>query len=296
MINGEQRDTSSSTVVEIIAPSVTIELEKFTVRTYTGVRVKSVSDRNIQSAGRFLALVIQHIDTLIQDWYPGLDTTNIFGDNLVVRLVPCPKCIRRIISLGRASSPRQQSRSGSDKDGFCHEEGSRGFSPSQSIFYVKKPEDGDQASHGTTSPSSDSESSSGLGTDNSFAPIDPDDSSRDSSPVSPNVNPNTNDSDHDSTDSEPERSRTSSQTSGVPSSPRHGSSAGERLVATFEFEECIVASHTTDYMKCPVDGELPLEECAPDVVSSKVKCLGQRCVHREIVGLCCVLLSRYFTR
>ncbi|XP_028415469.1 leucine-rich repeat serine/threonine-protein kinase 1-like isoform X2 [Dendronephthya gigantea] len=268
LINGEERDTSSSTVVEVIAPSVMIELEKFAVKTYTGVRVKSVSDRSIQSAGRFLALIIQHIDTLLQDWYPGLDTTNIYGDNLVSRLVPCPKCICRIISFGNAQSPRHQRRNESDQNG--DEEYPSGASPSRSTFYVSTPENGDQSPRDTTSPSSDSGSSSGLGTDNSFVTVDPDDFSSESSPVPHNGNPDSDDSVHDSSGSEPEQSSAGSQTSGVPPSPRHGSSTGERLIATFEFEECVVVSHTADYMTCPVDGELPLEECAPDVVFADI--------------------------
>jgi hypothetical protein len=258
-------------------------------KNFVGFRVKSVSDSNIQTAARFLALAIQQIDTLLQDWYPGLDTTNIFGENLVTRLIPCQKCIRRIISMGVAPSPHlRESRKA--RDDICNgDEHGKSSSPfRKSTFYCKTPGDDDDEVptremgsardvsstrdespvRDTTSPSSDSGSSSGLGTDSSFVTIDPDDSSRESSPVSHNVNPEKNEYEQDTTDSDTERSGTSSQTSGVPPSPRHGSGIGERVIATFEFEECVVISHTSDHVTCPIDGDLPLKEAAPDVVSN----------------------------
>ena len=243
--------------------------------------MKSVSDCNIQTAARFLALTIHHIDTLIQDWYPGLDQTNIFGENLVTRLIPCQKCIRRVISMGAAPSPRHRESRKPRDDVYNGDEDSQNLSPyRQSTFYLKTPQDSDHEVptrdmgdstrdespvRDTISPSSDSGSSSGLGTDSS---LDPNDSSRDSSPVSRNVNPERNGYEQDTTDSETERSGTSSQTSGVPPSPRHGSGVGDRVIATFEFEECVVISHTSDHVTCPIDGDLPLKEAAPDVVSN----------------------------
>ena len=247
-------------------------------------RVKSVRDSNIQTAARFLALTINHIDTLLQDWYPGLDTTNIYGENLVTRLIPCQKCIKRIISMGAVPSQRHRVSRKDRDDGSEGDENSKTNSPyRQSTFYVKNSDDDDHEAptrdvestrnespvRDTTSPSSDdSGSSSGLGTDSSFAAIDPEDFSRESSPVNPNGNSERNEDEQDTSDSETERSRTSSQTSGVPPSPRHGSGAGKRVIATFEFEECVVVSHTADHVTCPIDGDLPLKEAAPDVVSN----------------------------
>lgn len=122
----------------------------------------------------------------------------------------------------------------------------------------------------TASPSPDGGSSSGLGTDNSFVYVDREDSSGGSSPSSEHLaNSESNGSDQDTTDSEAERSRTSSQTSGVPPSPRHGSATGAKVLATFEFEECVVISHSSNHVTCPIDGDLPLKEAAPDVVGFK---------------------------
>ena len=297
LVNDEEQDTSSFSAVEVIAPSVMMQMEKFVVKNdspaknFVGFRVKSVSDCRLQSAARFLALTVDHIDTLLGDWYPGLDTTNMFGENLVTRLIPCQKCVNRVISLGSSPSPCRQPRSPGNKrraeDESCNgDENNQTPSPfRQSTFYLRTPEydnyettTQDEGSprdepRESTSPSSDSGSSSGLGTDNSFATIDPDDSSEESSPVSQSVNPNDspfvqrNECEQDTTDSEAERSRASSQTSGVPPSPRHGSGLGERVIATFDFEECVVISHKTDHVTCRVDGDLLLKDIAPDVVS-----------------------------
>ena len=73
--------------------------------------------------------------------------------------------------------------------------------------------------------------------------------------------------DRDDVDGETDGSSASSHTSGLGPSPRHGSRAGDRTITAFEFEECVVVSHKSDHVFCLVDGELPLKEIAPDVVS-----------------------------
>ena len=239
--------------------------------------MKSVCDSNIQTAARFLALTIHNIDNLLEDWYPGLDTINIYGENLVTRLIPCQKCIKRIISMGASPLPRYHQSRKTNEDVCNGDDYSKNSSPHRkSTFYLKAP--GNNDNKGTTlnvestrdtsstldesperdvaSPSSDSGSSSGLGTD---------DSSRESSPVPHRAEGNGYE--QDTTDSEAEQSRTSSQTSGVPPSPRHGSGVGGRIIASFQFEECVVISQTSDHITCPIDGDLPLNEAAPDVVS-----------------------------
>ena len=43
-----------------------------------------------------LALAVEHIDTLLEDWYPSLGTRFLHtseGRMLVTRLVPCPRCL-----------------------------------------------------------------------------------------------------------------------------------------------------------------------------------------------------------
>ncbi|XP_052829384.1 leucine-rich repeat serine/threonine-protein kinase 1 [Octopus bimaculoides] len=56
--------------------------------------------RNEKLSCRLLARVIEHVDNLLQDWYPELGEQrfiqNIHGQYLVSRLVPCPCCLTTI--------------------------------------------------------------------------------------------------------------------------------------------------------------------------------------------------------
>uniref|UniRef100_A0A0K0DLQ1 non-specific serine/threonine protein kinase n=1 Tax=Angiostrongylus cantonensis TaxID=6313 RepID=A0A0K0DLQ1_ANGCA len=56
---------------------------------------KTVISTEGEGSTRLLALVIDLMDTLLEDWYPALGTRFVHsseGDLLVNRLVPCPKC------------------------------------------------------------------------------------------------------------------------------------------------------------------------------------------------------------
>jgi len=64
-----------------------------------GFKVKSVSDCNIQSAARLVAIIAEHMDTLITDWFPGLDAVTVQGHRLVTRLIPCPSCIKTVCGV-----------------------------------------------------------------------------------------------------------------------------------------------------------------------------------------------------
>lgn len=65
-------------------------------RQVIGFRVKSVTDFGVQLAARLLAIVVEHFDTLITDWFPGLDALTVHGYRLVSRITPCPKCITQV--------------------------------------------------------------------------------------------------------------------------------------------------------------------------------------------------------
>lgn len=50
-----------------------------------------------ESTAQLLALAVDHIDILLEDWYPTLGTRFVHtseGKFLVTRLVPCPKCLQ----------------------------------------------------------------------------------------------------------------------------------------------------------------------------------------------------------
>lgn len=49
-----------------------------------------------ESTAQLLALAVDHIDILLEDWYPTLGTRFVHtseGKFLVTRLIPCPKCL-----------------------------------------------------------------------------------------------------------------------------------------------------------------------------------------------------------
>ena len=48
-----------------------------------------------ESIAKLLALIVDHVDTLLEDWYPSIGTRFVHtseGKYLVTRLIPCPKC------------------------------------------------------------------------------------------------------------------------------------------------------------------------------------------------------------
>lgn len=53
---------------------------------------------NIQSVTKLLSACVDHVDILLEDWYPTIGTRFVHtseGRFLVTRLVPCPICIER---------------------------------------------------------------------------------------------------------------------------------------------------------------------------------------------------------
>lgn len=54
--------------------------------------------RNVQSVTKLLSLCIDHIDILLEDWYPTLGTRFVHtseGRFLITRLIPCPNCLQK---------------------------------------------------------------------------------------------------------------------------------------------------------------------------------------------------------
>lgn len=64
-----------------------------------------------ESTAQLLALAVDHIDILLEDWYPTLGTRFVHtseGKFLVTRLVPCPRCLQ-------LSAEVEQNSGGSDQ-------------------------------------------------------------------------------------------------------------------------------------------------------------------------------------
>lgn len=68
-----------------------------------------VLDPNPKAVCQLLALAVEHIDTLLEDWYPSLGTRFLHtseGKMLVTRMVPCPRCL--VLQKDRAQSRANQ--------------------------------------------------------------------------------------------------------------------------------------------------------------------------------------------
>lgn len=67
---------------------------------------------SIQHLTQILSICVDHIDILLEDWYPTLGTRFVHtseGRFLVTRLIPCPKCFA-IVSSGKPQTPDQVSK------------------------------------------------------------------------------------------------------------------------------------------------------------------------------------------
>ncbi|KAG4071917.1 hypothetical protein HA402_006078 [Bradysia odoriphaga] len=66
---------------------------------------------SVQNLTQILSICVDHIDILLEDWYPTLGTRFVHtseGRFLVTRLIPCPKCFS-IVSSGKPQTPDQVS-------------------------------------------------------------------------------------------------------------------------------------------------------------------------------------------
>lgn len=94
-------DLQSSSILEIHFPvdalvikpiiSETSNLAEYTVKSELTINCTP------ESTSQLLALAVDHVDILLEDWYPTLGTRFVHtseGKFLVTRLVPCPQCLQ----------------------------------------------------------------------------------------------------------------------------------------------------------------------------------------------------------
>lgn len=87
-------DLTRSSILEIDFPLLDLEYE---IEDENGTILKSVPV-NIQPVTKLLSACVDHVDILLEDWYPTIGTRFVHtseGRFLVTRLVPCPLCIAR---------------------------------------------------------------------------------------------------------------------------------------------------------------------------------------------------------
>lgn len=88
-----EMDISNSSILEIYFPVDSVVIKR-TADSENNQTV--VLNPNPENTAKLLALAVDHIDILLEDWYPTLGTRFVHtseGKFLVTRLIPCPKCL-----------------------------------------------------------------------------------------------------------------------------------------------------------------------------------------------------------
>lgn len=110
-------EMKNSVVLEMCFPSDSITfsfVENMENRPYQTL----VSSRKEQifleekSTASFLAKITEHVDNLLQDWYPDIAGSrfeqNCFGRYLITRVIPCPYCLQNIVKKEHGKDTSRQ--------------------------------------------------------------------------------------------------------------------------------------------------------------------------------------------
>ncbi|CAG0916811.1 unnamed protein product [Notodromas monacha] len=110
----EELDISERCILEILLPNESVVIRRPASESpdhtaESGMNIQSaVLDPNPACATKLLALAVDHIDTLLEDWYPTLGTRFVHtseGKFLVTRIIPCPKCVNEQIARDADEAP-----------------------------------------------------------------------------------------------------------------------------------------------------------------------------------------------
>ncbi|XP_075989581.1 leucine-rich repeat kinase isoform X2 [Anticarsia gemmatalis] len=100
-------DVQSSACIEILLPAQVAVLRRDDGLPIAGYQSISL-EPNPETLAKVLALMSDHVDLLLEDWYPSLGTRFVHtseGRCLITRLVPCPECLRNSSPPGHAPPP-----------------------------------------------------------------------------------------------------------------------------------------------------------------------------------------------
>ncbi len=100
---------NKSCLMEIFFPMNVLCVDK--VDGNNGV-ITTKHEISIQHLTQILSICVDHIDILLEDWYPTLGTRFVHtseGRFLVTRLIPCPKCFNIASGNGKLQSSDQVS-------------------------------------------------------------------------------------------------------------------------------------------------------------------------------------------
>lgn len=109
-------DMQSTSILEVYFPVDSLVIKPILTEdsdlSLYSVKEELVIDCTPESTAQLLALAVDHIDILLEDWYPTLGTRFVHtseGKFLVTRLVPCPKCLALSAEFEQ-HGPNQQSK------------------------------------------------------------------------------------------------------------------------------------------------------------------------------------------
>ncbi|XP_067619795.1 leucine-rich repeat serine/threonine-protein kinase 1 isoform X3 [Eurosta solidaginis] len=88
---------TSSSILEIYFPLISVAVHRLMSNGDSEIIARIEPNLNVIS--KLLALAVDHIDLLLEDWYPALGTRFVHtseGRFLITRLVLCPKCLQKL--------------------------------------------------------------------------------------------------------------------------------------------------------------------------------------------------------
>ncbi|XP_071041167.1 leucine-rich repeat serine/threonine-protein kinase 1 isoform X3 [Parasteatoda tepidariorum] len=241
----------NSAILEIILPNqtVVIQIPKVDadgiIVAYDNVELQP----NSECVAKLLSVSVDHIDTLLEDWYPNLGTRFVHtseGKFLVTRLVPCTQCVVAHVKEETGSSDKGHFsvtdhawepgpwhgeppwRTGMDCSSRNHSMGSSRLSYSPNLA---------QKNRGSRNSTMSHDSDSGVGPDSNSSSRKP------------------------STESRPE----AEYTSGIESTLCI-EALPETVIYSFMVEECILTAYEQRVLQCPLHGNQSLLQIAPDTV------------------------------
>ncbi|KRF83412.1 leucine-rich repeat serine/threonine-protein kinase 1 isoform X2 [Drosophila virilis] len=199
---------------------------------------------HMSHVAKLLALVVDHIDLLLEDWYPALGTRFVHtseGRFLITRLVLCPRCLRKLqLQNGAEPVEREPSLSGSrpsrsSKRGtfFLHGIGDPGDDGALNVFSAYLNATASRERRSADSLGAGSDADSGVGPDSAF-------SSRNTS------------------------------VDGHPAYASHNLPDNSNVCYAWMVEECILSVYNQSKLSCPVHLEQSMAQLAPDVIFADI--------------------------
>lgn len=234
---------SSSSILEVFFPLLNVSISQ---ELEAGERQLLVElQPHMSQVAKLLALVVDHIDLLLEDWYPALGTRFVHtseGRFLITRLVLCPRCLRKL-QLQNGTEPVERepsmpngsrpSRSGKRGTYFLHGVGDTGDDGALNVFSAYLNATASRERRSADSLGAGSDADSGVGPDSAF-------SSRNTS------------------------------IDGHPAYASHHLPDNSNVCYAWMVEECILSVYNQIKLSCPVHLEQSMAQLAPDVIFADI--------------------------